>query len=141
MVMALLTAHSARRAGTSFKRRGPVLAALVAGEAAEAFERQPAAASVERVMAVLRRIYEPQGIRVPAPVQVLAVAAARVHTQLWYPGETALDAGHEGFAVRGQTQSAARPAETTHSRQKPIVILVLALWNMSAAEVLWWLFA
>ena len=51
-------------------RRGPVLAALVAGEAAEEFERQPAAASVERVLAVLRRIYEPQGIRVPAPVQV-----------------------------------------------------------------------
>jgi len=47
-----------------------VLAALVAGEAAEAFERQPAAASVERVLAVLRRIYEPQGIQVPAPVQV-----------------------------------------------------------------------
>ena len=51
-------------------RRGPVLAALVAGEAAEAFEQQPAAASVERVLAVLRRIYEPQGIQVPAPVQV-----------------------------------------------------------------------
>ncbi len=50
--------------------RGPVLAALVAGEAAEAFERQPAAVAVERVMAVLRRIYEPQGIHVPAPVQV-----------------------------------------------------------------------
>ena len=63
---AISQAEAARR----LLRRGPVLAALVAGEAAEAFERQPAAASVERVMAVLRRIYEPQGIQVPAPVQV-----------------------------------------------------------------------
>ena len=51
-----------------------MLAALVSGEAAEAFERQPAAASVERVMAVLRRIYEPQGVQVPAPVQVQSAA-------------------------------------------------------------------
>ena len=56
--------------------RGPVLAALVAGEAAEAFERQSAAAAVERVMVVLRRIYEPQGIHVPAPVQVTAAPSA-----------------------------------------------------------------
>ena len=45
--------------------RGPVLAALVAGEAAEAFERQPAAASVERVMAVLRRHLRAAGHRSP----------------------------------------------------------------------------
>ena len=48
----------------------PVLAALVAGDAAEAFERQPQEVAVQRVMAVLRRIYEPQGIKVPAPLEV-----------------------------------------------------------------------
>ena len=49
---------------------GPVLAALVAGDAAEAFEQEPAETAVARVMAVLRSIYEPQGINVPAPLEV-----------------------------------------------------------------------
>ena len=59
--------------------RGPVLAALVAGEAAEAFEQQPAAAAVERVMTVLRGIYEPQGIHVPTPVQVTLATVTIQH--------------------------------------------------------------
>jgi hypothetical protein len=55
---------------------GALLMALIAGEAAELFEAEPVAATAARLMAVLRSIFAPQGIRVPDPVQVrLAVCA------------------------------------------------------------------
>ena len=49
---------------------GPLLAALVSGEAAEAIEKQPAGDAVAEALAVLRGIFEPQGIQVPTPLQV-----------------------------------------------------------------------
>ncbi|KAL1187673.1 Lysine-specific histone demethylase 1-like protein [Cardamine amara subsp. amara] len=50
---------------------GPLLIALVAGDAAERFETMSPTDSVKRVLQILRRIYHPKGIVVPDPVQAL----------------------------------------------------------------------
>ncbi|XP_024386318.1 protein FLOWERINGUS D isoform X2 [Physcomitrium patens] len=50
---------------------GPLLVALVAGEAAIAFEATPPIEAVTRVMTILRGIFEPKGIKVPNPVQTV----------------------------------------------------------------------
>lgn len=50
---------------------GPLLVALVAGEAAIKFETVSPAESVERVMDILRGIFNPKGIEVPDPLQVI----------------------------------------------------------------------
>lgn len=50
---------------------GPVLMALVAGEAAHSFESMPPTDAVTRVLQILRGIYEPQGIDVPEPIQTV----------------------------------------------------------------------
>ena len=52
---------------------GPLLAGLASGDAAIAFEKQSPEAIVERVLRVLRGIFEPQGVEVPQPVQVAAL--------------------------------------------------------------------
>uniref|UniRef100_A0A0D3FYV7 SWIRM domain-containing protein n=1 Tax=Oryza barthii TaxID=65489 RepID=A0A0D3FYV7_9ORYZ len=48
---------------------GPLLMALVAGEAAHNFETTPPTDAVSSVLKILRGIYEPQGIEVPDPLQ------------------------------------------------------------------------
>ncbi|XP_020260921.1 LOW QUALITY PROTEIN: lysine-specific histone demethylase 1 homolog 3-like [Asparagus officinalis] len=48
---------------------GPLLIALVAGEAAHSFESMPPTDAVTQVLQILRGIYEPQGIKVPDPLQ------------------------------------------------------------------------
>ena len=58
---------------------GPLLAALVSGEAAEAIERQPAGDAVAEALAVLRGIFEPQGIQVPIPLQAGSSTAMTMH--------------------------------------------------------------
>ncbi|XP_051119917.1 protein FLOWERING LOCUS D isoform X2 [Andrographis paniculata] len=50
---------------------GPILIGLVAGEAAYKFEVMEPTDAVERVLRILRDIYEPQGIQVPDPVQTV----------------------------------------------------------------------
>ncbi|KAK9096425.1 hypothetical protein Sjap_021922 [Stephania japonica] len=50
---------------------GPLLVALVAGESAIKFEKMSPIEAVERVLDVLRGIFAPKGIRVPAPLQVV----------------------------------------------------------------------
>ncbi|KAD2804794.1 hypothetical protein E3N88_38171 [Mikania micrantha] len=50
---------------------GPVLMALVAGEAAHSFEYMAPTDAVKRVLQILRGIYEPQGIQVPEPIQTV----------------------------------------------------------------------
>ncbi|KAG0626735.1 hypothetical protein M758_2G147400 [Ceratodon purpureus] len=50
---------------------GPLLVALVAGEAAIAFETTPPIEAVTRVMTILRGIFEPKGVKVPNPVQTV----------------------------------------------------------------------
>ncbi|XP_011094517.1 protein FLOWERING LOCUS D isoform X2 [Sesamum indicum] len=50
---------------------GPLLIALVAGEAAYRFEIMDPTEAVRRVLRILRGIYEPQGIEVPDPVQTV----------------------------------------------------------------------
>ncbi|CAA2984309.1 FLOWERING LOCUS D [Olea europaea subsp. europaea] len=50
---------------------GPVLIALVAGEAALKFETMPLPDAVEKVLQILKDIYEPQGIKVPDPIQTV----------------------------------------------------------------------
>ncbi|KAM0846291.1 hypothetical protein ACQ4PT_055774 [Festuca glaucescens] len=48
---------------------GPLLMALVAGEAAHNFETTPPTDAVSSVLQILRGIYEPQGVEVPDPLQ------------------------------------------------------------------------
>ncbi|XP_060188304.1 lysine-specific histone demethylase 1 homolog 2 [Lycium barbarum] len=48
---------------------GPVLIALVAGDAAQLFERTEPSILIHRVMDILKGIYEPKGITVPDPIQ------------------------------------------------------------------------
>ncbi|EIE24819.1 hypothetical protein COCSUDRAFT_36098 [Coccomyxa subellipsoidea C-169] len=50
---------------------GAVLAALVAGDAAVDFEKTASEESARRVLATLRGIFNPKGIHVPAPLQVV----------------------------------------------------------------------
>ncbi|XP_023764694.1 protein FLOWERING LOCUS D [Lactuca sativa] len=50
---------------------GPVLMALVAGEAARSFESMPPTDAVKRILQILRGIYSPQGIEVPEPIQTV----------------------------------------------------------------------
>ncbi|KAL8538670.1 hypothetical protein ACS0TY_000618 [Phlomoides rotata] len=50
---------------------GPLLIALVAGEAAYRFEKGDPTDSVRRVLRILRDIYGPQGIEVPDPIQTV----------------------------------------------------------------------
>ncbi|KAL3732018.1 hypothetical protein ACJRO7_028805 [Eucalyptus globulus] len=50
---------------------GPLLIALVAGEAAHKFESMSPTDAVTRVLQILKGIYEPQGIKVPDPVQTV----------------------------------------------------------------------
>ncbi|PHT43763.1 Lysine-specific histone demethylase 1 -like protein 2 [Capsicum baccatum] len=48
---------------------GPVLIALVAGDAAQLFESTEPSTLIHRVMNILKGIYEPKGISVPDPIQ------------------------------------------------------------------------
>ncbi|KAI3957325.1 hypothetical protein MKW98_003046 [Papaver atlanticum] len=50
---------------------GPLLIALVAGEAAHKFESMPPTDAVSHVLQILKGIYEPQGIDVPEPIQTV----------------------------------------------------------------------
>ncbi|KAG9136614.1 hypothetical protein Leryth_020279 [Lithospermum erythrorhizon] len=50
---------------------GPLLLALVAGEAALKFETMPPTDAVAYVLQILKGIYEPQGIEVPEPIQTV----------------------------------------------------------------------
>ncbi|KMT01528.1 hypothetical protein BVRB_9g215320 isoform A [Beta vulgaris subsp. vulgaris] len=50
---------------------GPLLVALVAGEAAIEFEKVSPVESLERVMDILRGIFHPKGVDVPDPVQAV----------------------------------------------------------------------
>uniref|UniRef100_A0A2P2L3F7 Uncharacterized protein MANES_10G050300 n=1 Tax=Rhizophora mucronata TaxID=61149 RepID=A0A2P2L3F7_RHIMU len=50
---------------------GPLLLALVAGEAAHKFESMPPTDAVTMVLQILKGIYEPQGITVPEPIQTV----------------------------------------------------------------------
>ncbi|XP_061360449.1 protein FLOWERING LOCUS D [Gastrolobium bilobum] len=50
---------------------GPLLIALVAGEAAHKFESMPPTDAVTRVLQILKGIYEPKGINVPEPIQTV----------------------------------------------------------------------
>ncbi|XP_012447701.2 protein FLOWERING LOCUS D [Gossypium raimondii] len=50
---------------------GPLLLALVAGEAAHRFETLPPIDVVAQVLRILKGIYEPQGITVPEPLQTV----------------------------------------------------------------------
>ena len=49
---------------------GALLAALVAGDSAEDFEREDPKESARKVLRVLRGMYEPKKVNVPAPLQV-----------------------------------------------------------------------
>ncbi|OIW07786.1 hypothetical protein TanjilG_03573 [Lupinus angustifolius] len=50
---------------------GPLLIALVAGEAAHKFESMPPTDAVTQVIQILKGIYEPKGINVPEPIQTV----------------------------------------------------------------------
>ena len=53
---------------------GALLAALVAGDAAEDFEKADPKESARKVLEVLRSMFAPKGVNVPAPLQVSLIA-------------------------------------------------------------------
>ena len=53
---------------------GALLAALVAGDAAERFERADPKESARKVLEVLRSMFAPKGVNIPAPLQVPLIA-------------------------------------------------------------------
>ena len=59
---------------------GPVLAALVSGDAAKAFERLSCEEATRKVMAILQGIFEPKGVTVPAPLQVPSLPVPKPRT-------------------------------------------------------------
>lgn len=58
---------------------GPLLVALVAGEAAIKFEMMSSVESVRRVLDVLKDIFNPKGIAVPDPVQAVCTRWGKDH--------------------------------------------------------------
>ncbi|XP_028780276.1 lysine-specific histone demethylase 1 homolog 1-like [Neltuma alba] len=58
---------------------GPLLVALVAGDAAIRFEMMSPVESVRRVMDILRGIFHPKGIAVPDPVQAVCTRWGKDH--------------------------------------------------------------
>ncbi|KAK9287095.1 hypothetical protein L1049_015506 [Liquidambar formosana] len=58
---------------------GPLLVALVAGEAAIKFEMMSPVEAVSRVLGILRGIFNPKGISVPDPVQVVCTRWGKDH--------------------------------------------------------------
>lgn len=58
---------------------GPLLIALVAGEAAIKFEMMSPVESVKRVLEILRGIYRPKGIAVPDPQQAVCTRWGKDH--------------------------------------------------------------
>ena len=61
---------------------GALLAALVAGDAAEGFEQEDPKESARKVLRVLRGMYAPKGVNIPAPLQVLPSSPLQT-----YPGD------------------------------------------------------
>ena len=57
---------------------GPVLAALVAGDAALRFERAPPEEAARKVLGVLKGIFGAKGVRVPAPLQARPLTCFRL---------------------------------------------------------------
>ncbi|KAK4353611.1 hypothetical protein RND71_025805 [Anisodus tanguticus] len=60
-----------KRLGYATVAGGPLLLALVAGEAAHKFEIMPPIDAVTKVLQILNGIYEPQGNEVPLPIQTV----------------------------------------------------------------------
>lgn len=58
---------------------GALLAALVAGDAAEDFERADPKESARQVLEVLRSMFAPKGVNIPAPLQVPLIDPATSH--------------------------------------------------------------
>ncbi len=58
---------------------GALLAALVAGDSAEGFEQEDPKESARKVLRVLRGMYAPKGINIPAPLQVLLFTSLQTH--------------------------------------------------------------
>ncbi|KAM1028424.1 hypothetical protein ACFX15_040321 [Malus domestica] len=61
---------------------GPLLIALVAGEAAHKFETMPPTDAVTQVIQILKGNYEPQGITVPEPIQTICTRWGSDHFSL-----------------------------------------------------------
>jgi len=64
-----------------------VLAALVAGASARALDLEAPDSAVTRLMALLRGVFEPQGIHVPDPLAVSSPPSASdvLHVSHWGP--------------------------------------------------------
>lgn len=72
---------------------GALLAALVAGDSAEDFEREDPKESARKVLRVLRGMYEPKKVNVPAPLQV-PDSSHRLLDNGWRCGHCRASQGH-----------------------------------------------
>eukprot|EP00898_Chlorokybus_atmophyticus_P002585 jgi/Chlat1/3327/Chrsp22S03478 len=80
----------------------PLLIALVAGKAAHNFERVPADEAVDRVLAILRDIYEPKGVRVPMPLATVCTRWGNDPFALGSYSNVAVGASGEDYDILAQ---------------------------------------
>uniref|UniRef100_A0A7I4F3X5 SWIRM domain-containing protein n=1 Tax=Physcomitrium patens TaxID=3218 RepID=A0A7I4F3X5_PHYPA len=82
---------------------GPLLVALVAGEAAIAFESTTPVEAVTRVMTILRGIFEPKGIKVPNPVQTVCTRWGSDHLCFGSYSNVAVGASGQDYDIMAES--------------------------------------
>ncbi|ERN08844.1 hypothetical protein AMTR_s00015p00090420 [Amborella trichopoda] len=78
---------------------GPLLIALVAGDAAHRFESMPPTDAVTRVLQILRGIYGPKGINVPEPIQTVCTRWGRDPLSLGSYSHVAVGASGDDYDI------------------------------------------
>ncbi|PKA48062.1 Lysine-specific histone demethylase 1 like 3 [Apostasia shenzhenica] len=82
---------------------GPLLIALVAGEAAHSFESMSPTDAVTKVLRILRGIYEPQGIDVPDPLQSVCTRWGTDSFSLGSYSNVAVGASGDDYDILAET--------------------------------------
>ncbi|CAA7390842.1 unnamed protein product [Spirodela intermedia] len=82
---------------------GPLLIALVAGEAAHSFETMPPTDAVTLVLQILRGIFEPQGIDVPDPIQTVCTRWGTDSFSLGSYSHVAVGASGDDYDILAET--------------------------------------
>ncbi|GAB2292009.1 Lysine-specific histone demethylase 1 1 [Dionaea muscipula] len=82
---------------------GPLLVALVAGEAAIKFEKMSPVDAVEKVLDILRGIFNPKGIDVPDPIQVVCTQWGQDHFTYGSYSHVAIGSSGDDYDILAET--------------------------------------
>lgn len=82
---------------------GPLLIALVAGEAAVKFERMSPVESVSRVLEILKGIFSPKGIAVPDPIQAICTRWGQDHFSYGSYSYVAIGASGDDYDILAES--------------------------------------